>query len=178
MIGVLICINDFDSNILRKLFKGIDFSNYIFDTDYIESYETDMPDDWVYFSQLEDISSEQAKVRILEVDQMKCAIEFLELNIRPCFGKKYEIELYSDFISSDYVISVIITDHRNVEICCKKPEWLSFILKNAYDYGGKNRIITITPLLNINPKSKLRAWRVKGDISIYDDALTRHDENK
>jgi len=137
-----------------------------------------MPDDWVYFSKLEDISSEQAKVRILEVDQMKCAIEFLELNIRPDFGKKSEIESYSDFISSDYVISVIITDHRNVEICCKNPEWLSFILENAYEYGEKNKNITITLLQNINPKSKLRAWRVKGDISIYDDVLIRHDVKK
>jgi hypothetical protein len=57
MVGMRICFNGNDSNIL----KGINFNIYDFDLNYFESYEIIMPEGWDYLSEIAEVTSEQAK---------------------------------------------------------------------------------------------------------------------
>jgi len=79
MIGMRICFKGNDSNILKKLFIDIDFTLYDFDINYFESYESNMPKGWDYLSDIVEITSEQPKNRILNIDDMGAASEFMEL---------------------------------------------------------------------------------------------------
>lgn len=50
--------------------------------------------------------------------------------IRSIKSNKRDIISYQKFLISDYVMSLIIINHRNIEICCKKDNWLSQIYDN------------------------------------------------
>ena len=169
MVGLLVRFNENDSNILKKLFDGINFDFFDFDIASIESYESDMPNGWDYLSELDYISSEQAKNRILNVNDIQAAPEFLELYIRPKDAKEDYFATYGEFIQSDYVMSVIIFDHRCIEICCKNENWLSKICDNIASLSNIIHFTTVRKINEIKSEALLSIFRPRGSISIYDE---------
>lgn len=169
MVGLLVRVIEKDSNILKKLLKGIDFDKFDFDITYFESYESNMPDKWDYLSELENITSEQAKNRVLNVNEISAAPEFLELLIRPITSDKKDIDTYDDFLQSDYVMSIIIIDHRNIEICCKFDKWLLMICDSITSISNLVRFKSIHRLYKIKNEALLSCFRPKGSISICNE---------
>ncbi len=171
MKGLIFRFEENNSNILKKLFKNIDFNNYDFDIDFFESYEdlfSDMPEDWDFLSDLEEISSTQAKHRILQVDDITAAPEFLELYIRSSNSKRLNISKYNEFLLSDYIMSVLVIDHRNIEICCKNDSWLSVICNNIKELFKYIEIIKVKYLYDIPLEARIRIWAPRDSINIYD----------
>lgn len=164
MVGLIVKSKCNDGNILKKLLKNINFDDYDFDISYIESYESNMPDKWIYLSELENITSELAKNRVLNVNDISAAPEFLELFIRQKGANKEDINNYGDFMKSNYVMSIIIIDHRNIEICCKFENWLSIINDNI---ASIENIKNIQNLEKIKSEAILSCFRPKGSINIY-----------
>ncbi len=168
MVGLRICFNGTDTNILKKLLRGIDFNKYDFDINYFESYELNMPEDWDYLSDVDEITSEQAKNRILKVDEKCAAPEFLELFVRPKNTNRRDVVTYQEFLYSNYVMSIIIIDHRNIEICCKNENWLSKIYNNITFLKGVVDFQTVIMIEKITNEAILKCFRPKGTINIYD----------
>ena len=109
---------------------------------------------------------QQAVFRFLINEENEIYPEFAEIFIRNKSSLKADIETYNDFINSEYDLSLIIIDRRNIEICSKKHEYLNEIIEKFSECNLENKKIKL--LENINLNAKLKCWRQKTDINIYD----------
>lgn len=163
MVGAILKFDNWSKNIFKVLFNDIDISLWNFDIKYWESYgRSTMIND---FNNLEYIDSEIAKKELI-YDDCEVYPEFLELFISRSSEKTYDLKIYDDFIKSDYFISLVIIDHRNIEICCKDIQILEKIIKNFKESKLENKRVNV--LESIRLDAVILAFRSKKEISIYD----------
>lgn len=163
MVGATIKFDNWSPNIFKVLFKDIDVSNWYFSIMYWESYGKNTVK--IDLNEFENISSEIIKKELI-IQDSQVFPEFMELYISFCKSKRCEIKTYNDFIKSNYSISLIIIDHRNIEICCKDENVLKKMISNFKESSLENK--RINELYFIQLDSILKSYRSKSDKSIYD----------
>lgn len=163
MVGAILKFDNWSKNIFKVLFNNIDIYSWNFNINFWESYgETTMIND---YNELNHIDSESAKKELIYDD---CIVypEFLELFISKSNGRIYNLKTYEDFIESDCVMTLVIIDHRNIEICCKDINLLNKIISNFKESNLENKRIIV--LNNIRLDAVVSAYRSKNEKSIYD----------
>lgn len=136
MVGTLLKFDNWSENIFKVLFKNIDICLWNFNIHFWESYgETTMMND---YNELEHIDSESAKKELI-YDECEVYPEFLELFISKSNEKTCNLKTYEDFIQSAYVMTLVIIDHRNIEICCKDINLLNKIISNFNESSLENK---------------------------------------
>ena len=153
MVGMIIKFEDLSENILKKFFEDIDYSNIDFLVKYWESYGDD-------FENMEFISSYDFKEKVLKSE--KCFPEFCELLVRDYNKKDEEVNYYSEFLISDYFLSISIIDRRNIEICFKTNEIVSKICQNIINIKRKGKHIIEIDEIDLN--ANLLCWRQENGI--------------
>lgn len=163
MVGAILKFDNWSKNIFKVLFNDIDISLWNFDIKYWESYgKSTMIND---FNNLEYIDSEIAKKELI-YDDCEVYPEFSKLFISRSSEKTHDLKFYGDFIKSDYFISLVIIDHRNIEICCKDIQVLEKIIKKFKESNLENKRVNV--LENIRLDAVILAFRSKKEINIYD----------
>lgn len=166
MKGLKISVYSQYNNILKSILKDIDFDNFIFDTGMYESYEVNMPDNWIYLSDLETIPSHLIKKRVLEDEDRIIRPEFLELYIRPAAYKYFDVNSYEDFINSDYQMIILVIDARNIEIVTKNQSWLKKIVDNIDSMILDNIDLNFKLINEIKPSALLKCYRDRNEKGI------------
>ncbi|MDD3127217.1 MAG: DUF2691 family protein [Candidatus Izemoplasmatales bacterium] len=163
MKGLTLRHGKWSRNIFRIIFKDIDYSQWALDVFFWESYgNTTMRVD---FNEMEEIPSELAKQELLEKDN-EIYPEFMKVLIRSCDSIKAEIKTYEEFLLSPYFLSIIIIDHRIIEICGKDEDILVQIRDNFMNSNLEN--VRIHELINIPLSAVLDPWRQRDETNIYD----------
>lgn len=163
MVGTLLKFDNWSENIFRVIFKDIDISSWNLNIKYWESYgDSTMPKD---YNDLDYIDSESAKKELI-YDNSEVYPEFLELFISKTNENIYNIKSYNDFIKSNYFLSLVIIDHRNIEICCKDVKLLEKIIENFKKSILENKKIIV--LDKIRSDAIISAYRSSKEINIYD----------
>lgn len=80
--------------------------------------------------------------------------------------KKCDLKYYDDFIKSDYFMSLVIIDHRNIEICRKDIQVLEKIIKNFKESNLENKRVNVLEKIRLD--AVISAFRLKNEINIYD----------
>ena len=165
MVGLILKFEGRLRNIVKELLIDIDISNLEFDISHWESYGDDIDDSQFDFNNMEDIPSELIRNKLLIEDHYICP-EFMELFIGKFGSAKKEIYYYKDFMESDYEISIISYDYRNVEIISKDESLLKKMKDNFLRLNLDNK--RIKELDDIALDSVLQAWRSETMKSIED----------
>ncbi len=163
MVGAVLKFDNWSKNIFKVLFKDIDISSWNLNIKYWESYgNATMTND---YNDLDYIDSESAKKELI-YDNSEVYPEFLELFISKENEKIYNLKSYNDFIKSNYFLSVVIIDHRNVEICCKDVQLLEKIIENFKKSILENKKIIVLEKIRLD--AVISAYRSNKEINIYD----------
>ena len=162
MVGAVLKFTGDLPNIINSLLKIFDFEQKCIDIKYWESYGDNGTLD---FNEFDNLSSIQIVNELIN-EENEIYPEFAEIFIRNKSSLKADIETYNDFINSEYDLSLIIIDRRNIEICSKKHEYLNEIIEKFSECNLENKKIKL--LENINLNAKLKCWLQKTDINIYD----------
>ena len=150
MVGVILKFDNWSKNIFKVLFKNIDISSWNLNIKYWESYgNSTMTND---YNDLDNIDSESAKKELI-YDNSEVYPEFLELFIGKTNENIYNLKSYNDFIKSNYFLSLVIIDHRNIEIENFKKSTL------------KNKKIIVLDKIRLD--AVISAYRTSNDINIY-----------
>lgn len=162
MEGLVLKFDGWSKNIFKILFKNIDYSQWELDIKYWESYgkSTIIID----LNNIDYISSDFAKEELFTKNN-EIFPEFIDLYIG-FNNSKSSIKTYKDFVNSNYFLSVIIIDHRNIEICSKNEKLLNMIKDNFMLSELNNK--RIKELVNIPLNSVLSSWRSKSEKGIYE----------
>jgi len=162
--GLLLKFNLWSDNIIKVLFDHVDTTRWTIEILYWESFEKKkLPVD---FNDPRAVSSKLAKWLFLE-SEYDVVPEFAKILIRPRGSRKAEIVTHGQFMQSSYFLSLIIIDHRNIEICGKDPELLHAIEMNFLDSDLQNK--RFRELHRIPPHAVLNPWRSRNDLNIYDE---------
>lgn len=162
MVGTILKFDNWSKNIFKVLFKNIDIYLWNFNIHFWESYgKTTMIND---YNELDHIDSESAKKDLI-YDDCEVYPEFLELFISKSNEKINNLRTYEDFMKSNCVMSLVIIDHRNIEICCKDINLLNKIISNFNESNLENKRIIM--LDKIRSDAVISAYRSKNEISIY-----------
>ena len=163
MVGTLLKFDNWSENIFRVLFKDIDISLWNFNINYWESYgDSTMTND---YNDLDYIDSENAKKELI-YDNNEVYPEFLELFISKTNENICNLKSYNDFIKSDYFLSLVIIDHRNIEICCKDTKLLENIIENFKKSTLENKKVIVLEKIRLD--AVISAYRSSKEINIYD----------
>lgn len=163
MVGTILKFDNWSKNIFKELFKDIDISSWNLNIKYWESYgNSTMTND---YNDLDNIDSESAKKELI-YDNSEVYPEFLELFISKTNENIYNLKSYNDFIKSNYFLSLVIIDHRNIEICCKDAQLLEKIIDNFKKSILENKKIIV--LDKIRSDAVISAYRSSKEINIYD----------
>ena len=163
MLGVILKFDNWSKNIFKVLFKSIDISSWNFNINYWESYDNSMISN--DYNELDYIDSERAKNELI-YDNSEVYPEFLELFISKKNEKVYNLKTYNDFVKSSCFLSLVIIDHRIIEICCKDVQLLETIIDNFKKSILKNKKIIV--LEKIRQDAVISAYRSNEEINIYD----------
>lgn len=166
MKGLTIKFDKWSRNIFKIIFKDTDFSLWEIDVFYWESYYESKSA--VDLNKLEEIPSKLAKKELLENDN-EIIPEFAKLLVRDYCSNKAEIKSYEQFLLSPYFLSIIIIDHRNIEVCCKDEGLLRKIERNFANSNLENK--RIKELKCIPLSAVLDPWRSKKETNIYDETM-------
>lgn len=161
MVGVVLKFTGDLRNSIKTLFNSFDFNEKCIDIKYWESYGDSSDLDFNEFATL-------SNCQILEeliIKENEIYPEFAEIFIRNKSALKTNIETYNDFIVSEYELSLVIIDRRNIEICSKKTEYLDIIIENFSKCNLENKKIKLLDTINLD--AKIKCWRHKNDLSIY-----------
>ena len=162
MVGTLLKFDNWSENIFRVLFKDIDISSWNLNIKYWESDgNSTMTND---YNDLDYIDSENAKKELI-YDNSEVYPEFLELFIGKTNENIYNLKSYNDFIKSNYFLSLVIIDHRNIEICCKDVQLLKKIIENFKKSILENKKIIVLDKIRLD--AVISAYRTSNDINIY-----------
>lgn len=142
-------------NIVKELLNGIDYSGLEFDISHWESYGDDIEGSEYDFNYMDNIPSEIIKRKII-MENNRVNPEFMELFIRKIGTMPKKIYYYKDFLESDYLISIINCDHRNIEIFSKYETLLEKMKDNFLRLNLENKYIK--EIEHINPMAVLQAW--------------------
>ncbi len=163
MVGATLKFDNWSKNIFKVLFKDIDISSWNFNINFWESYgKTTMIND---YNELDYIDPTLAKKELI-YDNCEVYPEFLELFLNTIKENTENITTYKDFIDSNYFMSLVIIDHRNLEICCKDSAILSKVISNFKESNLENKRVVI--LDSIQSEAVICPYRSKNDKSIYD----------
>ena len=163
MVGTLLKFDNWSENIFRVLFKDIDISSWNLNIKYWESYgKSTMTKD---YNDLDYIDSESAKKELI-YDNSEVYPEFLELFISKTNENICNLKSYNDFIKSDYFLSLVIIDHRNIEICCKDTKLLENIIENFKKSTLENKKVIVLEKIRLD--AVISAYRSSKEINIYD----------
>lgn len=160
MVGVILKFEGYCDNIFRVLFKDIDIEKYYFTIQFWESYVTGT----INFDKEDIILSKSTKDELIS-NETKVFPEFLELFLS-FENFKSEIDDYASFLSSKYFMSIVIVDHRNIEICCKNDDLLKKVIENFQNSQLKIKKVKI--LNDILMSAKLLSNRSINDVNIYE----------
>lgn len=164
MKGIKLKIISEESNILLKILVGIEFSSYSFDVSNFESYEENMDEKWKELSNDKSITSEDAKERILTINDLRAKIEFLELYIRYEDVVKVNLYNYKDFLESEYETVIKVIDARIIHIYSKNKKFLKKILSNLKDDSNSIKFKNLIILDEISDDEKMIIWYPKSEI--------------
>ena len=163
MVGTILKFNNWSKNIFKILFKDIDISSWNLNINYWESYgDSTMTND---YNDLDYIDSENAKKELI-YDNNEVYPEFLELFISKTNENIYNLKSYNDFIKSNCFLSLVIIDHRNIEICCKDVTLLEKIIENFKKSTLENKKIIVLEKIRLD--AVISAYRSSKEINIYD----------
>ena len=163
MVGAILKFNNWSKNIFKVLFKDIDISSWNLNINYWESYgNSTMIND---YNELDYIDSENAKKELI-YDNSEVYPEFLELFINKENEKIYNLKTYNDFIQSGCFLSLVIIDHRNIEICCKDVQLLKIIIDNFKKSILENKKIFVLDKIRLD--AVISAYRSSKEINIFD----------
>ena len=163
MVGTLLKFDNWSKNIFRVIFKDIDISSWNLNIKYWESYgNSTMTKD---YNDLDYIDSESAKKELI-YDNSEVYPEFLELFISKTNENIYNLKTYNDFIKSNYFLSLVIIDHRNIEICCKDAQLLEKIIENFKKSTLESKKIIVLEKIRLD--AVISAYRSSKEINIYD----------
>ena len=163
MVGTILKFNNWSKNIFKILFKDIDISSWNLNINYWESYgDSTMTND---YNDLDYIDSENAKKELI-YDNNEVYPEFLELFISKTNENIYNLKFYNDFIKSNYFLSLVIIDHRNIEICCKDAQLLEKIIENFKKSILENKKIIVLEKIRLD--AVISTYRSSKEINIYD----------
>lgn len=167
MKGLLLKFDNWSRNIFQVLFKEMDYSQWEMDVFYWESYNDF--ESTVDFNQYDEIPSEFAKYQLL---QKKTVIhpEFAKILFRFKGSSKNEVKTYGHFIHSSYFLSLVIIDHRNIEICGIDDGFLKKVVENFLNSDLENK--RIKELNSIPFSAALNPWRSKNESNIFDESET------
>lgn len=143
-------------NIVKDLLVDIKLDDFEFDINHWESYGDDIDGSDNDFNVMDDISSNMILRKVFTEDNYVCP-EFMELLIRNKGTKRTAIKTYKDFIDSDYVISIINYDYRNIEIICKDDRIINKIKDNFSSINVSDK--KIIEVNDISFDAELKAWR-------------------
>lgn len=162
MVGVILKFDNWSKNIFKVLFKNIDISSWNLNIKYWESYgNSTVTND---YNDLDYIDSESAKKELI-YDNSEVYPEFLELFVGKTNENIYNLKSYDDFIKSNYFLSLVIIDHRNIEICCKDVQLLKKIIENFKKSILENKRIIVLDKIRLD--AVISAYRTSNDINIY-----------
>lgn len=142
-------------NIVKDLLGGIDYSELEFDISHWESFGDDLDGSEFDFNIMEEIPSEIIKRKVF-VENNRINPEFMELYIRRTGSTSKQIYYYKDFLDSEYLISIINCDYRNIEIFSKDEMLLQKIKDNFLKLNLDNK--HIKEIEDIGPMAVLQAW--------------------
>lgn len=163
MVGTILKFNNWSKNIFKILFKDIDISSWNLNINYWESYgDSTMTND---YNDLDYIDSENAKKELI-YDNNEVYPEFLELFISKTNGNVYNLKSYNDFNKSNCFLSLVIIDHRNIEICCKDAKLLEKIIENFEKSTLENKKIIVLEKIRLD--AVISAYRSSKETNIYD----------
>ena len=163
MVGTILKFNNWSKNIFKILFKDIDISSWNFNINYWESFgDSRMTND---YNDLDYIDSENAKKELI-YDNNEVYPEFLELFISKTNENVYNLKSYNDFNKSNCFLSLVIIDHRNIEICCKDATLLEKIIENFKKSTLENKKIIVLEKIRLD--AVISAYRSSKEINIYD----------
>lgn len=163
MVGTILKFDNWSKNIFKVLFKDIDISSWNLNINHWESYgDSTMTDD---YNDLDYIDSEKAKKELIN-DNSEVYPEFLELFISKTNENVYNLKSYNDFNKSNYFLSLVIIDHRNIEICCKDAKILEKIIENFKKSTLENKKIIVLEKIRLD--AVISAYRSSKEINIYD----------
>jgi len=163
MVGTILKFDNWSKNIFKVLFKNIDISSWNLNINYWESYgDSTMTND---YNDLDYIDSENAKEELI-YDNNEVYPEFLELFISKTNENVYNLKSYNDFNKSNCFLSLVIIDHRNIEICCKDATLLEKIIENFKKSTLENKKIIVLEKIRLD--AVISAYRSSKEINIYD----------
>ena len=163
MVGTILKFNNWSKNIFKILFKDIDISSWNLNINYWESYgDSTMTND---YNDLDYIDSENAKKELI-YDNNEVYPEFLELFVSKTNENVYNLKSYNDFNKSNCFLSLVIIDHRNIEICCKDATLLEKIIGNFKKSTLENKKIIVLEKIRLD--AVISAYRSSKEINIYD----------
>jgi len=163
MVGTILKFDNWSKNIFKVLFKDIDISSWNLNINYWESYgDSTMTND---YNDLDYIDSENAKEELI-YDNNEVYPEFLELFISKTNENVYNLKSYNDFNKSNCFLSLVIIDHRNIEICCKDATLLEKIIENFKKSTLENKKIIVLEKIRLD--AVISAYRSSKEINIYD----------
>ena len=139
MVGAVLKFTGDLPNIINSLLKIFDFEQKCIDIKYWESYGDNGTLD---FNEFDNLSSIQIVNELIN-EENEIYPEFAEIFIRNKSSLKADIETYNDFINSEYDLSLIIIDRRNIEICSKKHEYLNEIIEKFSECNLENKKIKL-----------------------------------
>ena len=163
MVGAILKFDNWSKNIIKLLLNDIDVASWSFYIQYWESYgESDLEHD---FNKMKTIKSNLFKQEILYKNQ-EIYPEFLELFAKRKTHSTKHIRTYKDFVDSYYFLSIVIIDHRIVEICCKDENTLKKIISNFKGSDLNNKQVSV--LTRIKEESVLLSYRSITETGIGD----------
>ncbi len=143
----------YDKNIVKKLLRGMDFSDSLFDIGHLEAREDFfIHPDWVFFDFRQQLASD-AKHFLLQSDQALPPVESLELYVRHKGVNPKHVETYKDLVEHQYDLAIKVTGRKRILVYAAKEDLLMGIMKNI----KKNHDVTFTAIesyenLDLNQK--------------------------
>lgn len=142
MQGIYLAFQGCEKNILKTLLRGIDFSDYQFEVGVLEAKkEFFLYPHWAYLDTPISITSEQAKIKLLDNDDENEHIENLTLCIRNKSIQKKRIQTFKDLVEGNYDLALKVVDYHRVQIFSPKEDMLKHIMKNALYIDPSYRMI-------------------------------------
>lgn len=155
MIGLIMRFEGRTKNIIKELLNDFKYDEYEFDISHWESFGDDVSTPKCDFNEMDVISSVLIKNKIF-AENNKINPEFMEFYVRKIGTKSKNVYYYKDFLESDYFLSIINCDYRNIEVFSKDSKLLEKIKKNYLLLDLNNK--TIKEIQQINPNAILQAW--------------------
>lgn len=163
MKAIVLKFIDTVDNTIKMLLEGIDFSDKVVDIQHWESYgERTCPHD---MNNCDGLSAREITQQLI-VESNTIYPEFVELYVRYEKDNPQKIDNYGEFEKSRYLLSLVVFDYRNIEICCHDQGTLVTISSNFLKSDLKDKKIQTVD--HIDSDVSMHCWRQRNDKSMID----------